>query len=243
MRTRVFSVLLCLATPVLFAGKKANLAAIDELLAAHEPAEHAVGAPGGNIEPMPWAPGQWTLYKRTDKKGRVSLEKLQIVAKDACGFQVESIQWTKDGLTGTRICYAEMPIAWTKTEAINQATDLVRVFTTWSEGSDPMTIDLSTPEGAMMRGMMRVIGHGMMATLTLDLEAGGETITVEAGTFAETIHVEGRMQLGPLKLDVSSRAHPGVPINGNVRLESSDGSVTELVDFGLSGATAMVPGG
>jgi hypothetical protein len=89
--------------------------------------------------------------------------------------------------------------------------------------------------------MMRVIGHGLMSTLTLDVEASGETVTLAGGTFQETLHVEGRMVLGPLEMEASSRAHPGVPINGNVRLESSDGRVTELIDFGLTGATRWIP--
>lgn len=89
--------------------------------------------------------------------------------------------------------------------------------------------------------MMRVIGHGLMSTLTLDVEAGGETVSLAAGTFPETLHVEGRRVLGPLELDASSRARPGVPINGNVRLESSDGRVTDLIDFGLTGATRWIP--
>ncbi|GEM_PF-2885752 len=241
MRARAFAVLLVASTPFLFAGKKKNLAAIDALLAQHAAADHSLPDPGAAIDPMPWKPGQWALYKRTDKKGRVTLEKLSVVEMAPCGFQVESLQWSSQGLSGTRICYAEMPIAWTKTEAINQATDLVRVFTTWTEGNAPMTIDLGTPEGAMMRGMMRVIGHGMMSTLRLDLTAGGETVTVPAGTFAGTIHVDGRMTLGPIKLDVEGRAHPGVPINGNVRTTASDGSTNELIDFGLTGATSRIP--
>ena len=110
MRARTLALLLLAATPLLFAGKKKHIAAIDDLLAAHDAAEHTVAAPGAP-DPMPWAAGQWALYKRTDKKGRVSLERLAVVDRDACGFQVESVQWSEQGLTGTRICYAEMPIA------------------------------------------------------------------------------------------------------------------------------------
>jgi hypothetical protein len=240
MRSRHFALILLASTTLLLGGKKKNIAALEEVLVGHPAETHQVGAPA-DIQPMQWEPGQWSLYKRTDKKGRVSVEKLSIVDKDACGYQVESIQWTEQGKTGTRICYAEMPVAWSAHEAIEVATDLVRVLTTWNEGSEPMTIDFSTPEGAMMRGMMRVIGHGMMSTLRIDIEGGGETVTVPAGTFAGTIHVNGKWQLGPLKIQVEGRAHPAVPINGSVRVEARDGSKTELVDFGLTGAVRGFP--
>ncbi len=241
MRTRSLAVVLLLSATVLVGGKKKRLAVIDELVASHPTTPHDLPA-AGDIQPMQWAPGQWSLYRRTDKKGRVSLERLSIVARDACGFQVESVQWMSSGTSGTRICYAEMPVAFTAHDAVDEAMDLVRVFTTWSDDGTPMTIDLRTPEGAMMRGMMRVIGHGMMTTMRIDVEQTRTTIEVPAGRFAGAISVSGRIVLGPIKMDVQGWAHPGVPINGSVKVEASDGSVNELLDFGLSGAVSAMPG-
>ncbi len=240
MRSPHLAVLLFASSFLLVAGKKKARAEIEAQLAGH-PVERVSLAAPTDIHPMQWEPGQWTLYKNTDKKGRVSVERVSIVAKEACGYQIETIEWTEQGKSGSQLCYAEMPVAWTVDEAVKEGMDLVRSMTTWSDDSDPLTIDFTTPEGMMMRGMMRALGPGLLSPLQLELEPTTETATVAAGSFAGSIRVDGKMQIGPLKIKVESRVHPGVPVLGNIWVESSDGTRSELVDFGLTGAVSERP--
>ena len=82
MRSRHLALILLASATLLVAGQKKNLAVIEEVLAGHPTATVQLAAPTV-VHPMQWEPGQWTLYKKTDKKGRVSAERLSIVAKDA----------------------------------------------------------------------------------------------------------------------------------------------------------------
>jgi hypothetical protein len=240
MRSRFLAALLLASSFLLVAGKKEARTEVEAQLAGHPTERVSLAAPTV-LHPMQWEPGQWTLYRNTDKKGRVSVERLSIVSKEACGYQIESIKWSEQGKSGSQLCYAEMPVAWTVDEAVEEGMALVQSMTTWSDDSNPLTIDFTTPEGLMMRGMMQGLGPGLLSPLQLELTPTDETATVPAGSFAGAVRVDGELQIGPLKITSESRVHPGVPVLGNVWVESSDGTRSELVDFGLTGAVSERP--
>jgi hypothetical protein len=193
------------------------------------------------LEARPWAVGQWTLYRHTDRKGRVSVQRLSVVRHDDCGWWVETT--TVDAKTRqstVKVCYREAPtLAATAGETTRRGVDQVQVMIT-IDGGDPEVLDFRTPEGEMLRGMMAGSAGSMLRDWDLDLDTT-EPVTVHAGTFDGAIRGTYEMRFAFLRFSGTGYVHGAIPLNGTLRFDASDGSSQELLAYGETGAASLYP--
>lgn len=203
--------------------------------------KHAIPAPLVEAEPMPWAVGQWALYEFTDKKGRVAYEKRMVVAKDECGWWVESVSQDDKHRTVSKICFTDMPEVETDLEKTTKgAMDLVQVMITQTDGKKASVLDFRTPEGQMMRQMSGALLADAIEQWDWSASQPTEDVTVEGGSFSGAIKSDFDFRVAMVRVSGTSWVHPAVPVNGLVKLVTDKGETTELVDFGMEGAESLL---
>jgi hypothetical protein len=186
-------------------------------------------------EPLAWEVGQWVALRLTDASGRVGYRRSSIVAHDECGWWLEAV--TTTGTTGQilKVCYA-VP-AWPRPDTTEP---IVRVIRTRNGTGKPTTVDLRTPEGAELAARMGRQFAGAFQPLHYDESVAPGTIAVAGGTFEGSRKVTIEATALGQALVGSGWVHGAVPIFGVVKAESG-GVQTELVDYGLTGATSILP--
>ena len=91
--------------------------------------------------------------------------------------------------------------------------------------------------GAMLQGIKKQT-HDALSVMT---GLGGldglpqEDITVKAGTFKQAYTRSSQFTFAGRSDDAKIWVHPAVPVTGMVRSESKNGTVLELVSFGMTG--------
>lgn len=195
-------------------------------------ASHLVDAPA-SYEVPDWKAGSWIL-QRTTSDGRVSVQHLSILRADASGVVIQNDTQDDQQRTITVTTYARMP------RNAEEAGDLL-ISSTFKEGDkEPVTIDFRDPSSAMMRGMYKLVtisGPAFEEVPSLPKE----DVVTPAGRFAAAVRHPSSWELGFMRQDLVNWWHPGVPVSGTVKAESTDGKFTmELLDFGWTGATPLL---
>ncbi len=208
--------------------------ATDELVRSVR-GSHSEPAPA-SFQPMEWNVGQWLVFKATDVKNqRVSVVKLSVVGREGGGLWVESESQDYYHHTVSKTLYSRMP------RNKDEVVDVILKVVTKTDDKAPKVLDFSSdqPGAAMMKGMMRSMLAGTSALEPTLVSA--ESVTVAAGTFQGCGKNTGKVSLGTSTLESTGWFHPAVPINGMVKSEASDGSITtELLDYGTSGARSAL---
>jgi hypothetical protein len=205
----------------------------DGLLAGAASSRSVAGF-GGAFAPKAWKPGQWVLVA-TRYKGEPSVLKMSVVDKDDRGVWLEYDVQDYRQRSITKVLYTRQPTT------PDEAFDLLQVIITRKDGEKAQELDFADPKNPMA-GLMKGMAKGMMKGFQTNLEElkslGRQDVTVRAGTFRGCA---GYSMKGPDGKEHRGFIHGGVPINGLVKGETTDGEVsTELIDFGETGATSAL---
>jgi hypothetical protein len=210
---------------------------VDTTLSSQRGDQRALGRAA--LEPMPWKVGQWAMYKTIDK-GKPGYEKYSIVAQDDCGIWLEHVAQDYYRRSITKVCYSRMP--WMPDgngNYVAQIMDLVEVMISQGDTGQPQVWDFR--QNPQMRESIK-----MMVSTMIDFDWRGkealarEDVNVPAGSFSGAATWAVSATILWKTVTVNMRIHAEVPIYGIVRSQSSEGRVSELVDYGESGAVTAL---
>ncbi|MCB2206323.1 hypothetical protein KQI65_16385 [bacterium] len=189
-------------------------------------------ASGQYTKVMPYAVGQYVVHGVTDGNER-SIIRTAIVGKEGDAWIIETSSLSPTGET-------IMQMAVTGLEQVQSTmnTDLIDVkWVKMKAGDDEEVqkidgIALSVGKSAYAKGL---------SGLAVNFEKTGGTaaVSVPAGTFNGCTKITAKTETWIKDFESEGYYHTSVPLNGMVRSKSlDDDTVTELIEFGLSGAKA-----
>ena len=207
--------------------------ATDEQLAAPT-GSHGASA-SASFQPVAWAVGQWTVSRIIDKDGHPSVHRLSLVAQDADGFWLESETQSYFHHSVSKMLFSKQPR--TPEEAVDALLKIVSKMDDKPVRTQDFTA--SAPGGmSFMKGMMKSAVEGM--ALPSDVAtAPREDVTTPAGTFGGCAKISIQISVAMASQNVTAWFHPSVPLNGTVKSLGDSGFTTELLDYGMTGATSM----
>ncbi|MCX7736922.1 MAG: hypothetical protein N2319_09430 [Candidatus Kapabacteria bacterium] len=185
---------------------------------------------GSFSKPMPLKVGQWVL-QGSNNEGKKSVNKISIVGQEQGGWIFEFYSLTESEENWNQMLIKGL-------ETANETKNMDEIDIVW--------VKIKDKDGnvSSIDGMVLSLSKGMykqtLSSLNLKLTSGsnGGTVTVPAGTFNGTYKAKAEVTVLGRKYTTDAWYHSDVPINGMVKAVSDDGKiVTELLDFGLTGAT------
>ena len=208
----------------------AKQAALDARFAAKS---ESYGSKGAFKGPAAWAPGQFVTTGLTEQGVHKSIMRMAVVGKEGDGYIIEMLNEDVRGRTGQQMLVKGLDkLASGKSQ--DAAIEIV-----WMRVQD-QNGQIQKMEGPMLN-MMSMTMQGSLRKM-FDLQSSqqtgdGGTVQVPAGTFKGTTRIDAEVKIMGMTVKSTTFAHPSVPLNGMVRNVSSDGkTVTDLLDFGMSGA-------
>ena len=214
--------------------KPAMKSATDQL-AAEPRAQPRDVATEKKLAPLKWSVGQWTLTRSVNDKGEVSYVRTAIVGREDGGYwiEMETQDWYRHGLT--KVLYAGMPTN------VDEALDSVRRIVVRTEGKPDQVMDFTKDDPAMAIAKHFAKQYMKIGVAAVPEQASREDAKVPAGTFRGCAKFSSTVELGPFSTETTTWFHPAVPLSGGVKSVTTDGKLTtELVDFGLTGATSRM---
>lgn len=182
--------------------------------------------PEGALGPMPLAAGQWVQYKMTLSNGQPKLLTQKILKQQGDAFWIELVHDTYQGKT-----VQQMLVAFG-----NDGKAELRTLRT----KDPRG-RIGMVSGRQLSWPLVTYDdyRGTAASLVARWPSGVEdTAVVPAGQFEGCSRHRSVFHMGWRNEDLitSTWRHPSVPLSGVVRWEDSLGFVSELVNYGTTGA-------
>ncbi len=179
-------------------------------------------------EPLPPKVGQWVKIKTVDKKGLPGFSTYKIIGEQdgAIWYEVEQEQYSGRSVIKMLIVLNRSDISATEIRQVIQ----------WHGKGKPIVMDEAAL--ALTRGMFRKTLN--MMTISWE-NMPKEDVTVPAGEFKQSFKFSAKTSIGLFSFKSENWCHPEVPINGIVKSEGENGFKMELVDFGHSGATSVIP--
>lgn len=210
-----------------------QMKAATDALVAQAKGSHLADAPS-SYEPPPWKAGHWTLFRTTDKDGKVAVTRMSVVEETSDGIWVEFDQQDYQGRSITKVLYAKQPLT------TDESTDALKKIITRRNDEAPQTIDYTDPQMSFMKSMAKSMTPNLSFPPNAEAQPK-EDVTVPAGTFKSAAKVLVTMNVGPIQQRSTTWFHPAVPVSGNVKSVAEDGSFTyEVLDFGTTGATSVL---
>jgi hypothetical protein len=195
---------------------------IDGLLSA--PAKSQDFSPPSALMPPDFEVGQWTKIKIVDKKGRPTVYTQKIVGEEGGAWWMETVT---ENYSSVHIL--KMLVKMDRRDP--NSVEIRKVFQK-TDDSDPLEID--GPALSLTQGLYKKSVQSMTVEWK---ETERVDAVVQAGNFAQCYAMDSKVSFGPFTSASKGLFHSSVPINGLVS-SSSDGTVIELLDFGMSGAQA-----
>ena len=215
-------------------GCGANAPNVDEVIASHHH-ERTIAAPAARTM-RPWQVGQWALYKVTSG-AEVGTLRRAVVAQDTCGLWIETVAQSHHGRTVMKACYRAQPTSADPAAAMD-ALQAVMV----REGTRTIVVDFRDGKNPASKHVMEA---RLRDSITLAWESPPSeelsTVVVPAGRFEGAAHVISRAWVEQSMHTADAWLHPDVPLGGDVKVTSTDGSTEELLDYGLTGAKSELP--
>jgi hypothetical protein len=209
---------------------------VDTVIAAHH--HDRTIAPSTTRRIRPWQVGQWTLSKVTSGN-EIGYVRQSIVAQDACGIWLESAAQSRHGRTVSKACFRAAPTHEVDPTAELDALQAAMV----RQGSRTVVVDFRNGQNPNTK---RTMMANLKNTVTFAWESSPSdeltTVAVPAGRFEGVAHVVSRLWIDQSMQTVDTWIHPDVPISGAVKSVATDGSDSELLDYGLTGAKSELPG-
>jgi hypothetical protein len=216
--------------------KPAMKSATDQLAAAPRAGARDVGAER-QLSPVRWAVGQWTLSRTVNEKGEPSYVRTAVVGREDGGWWVEMETQDYYKHAFTKVLYASMPTT------VDEAFDAVRkIVTRNEEGKKDQVMDFAKDDPAMAIAKRFVKQYMTVGVAAVPEGVAREDAAVPAGKFRGCARFETKVDIaGLFSVEATSWFHPAVPLSGSVKSVSKDGKwTTELVDYGLTGATSRM---
>jgi hypothetical protein len=96
--------------------------------------------------------------------------------------------------------------------------------------------------GAMLNMVKKQLQKWLSSMKLPKLEGAQEDVTVPAGTFRQSFKAEEKVAAFGMTTEHTIWRHPAVPLTTMVKMQTKDGQLFELVDYGMSGARAQIGG-
>jgi len=189
------------------------------------------GSKGTYKHPASWKVGQYVVTGMSENGIHKSVARTAIVGKENGGYILEIMSEDARQKTGQQMLVKGL-------DDLAKGDNSVPIEILWMRilGPDGKVQKMDGAMLSMMTMTMKSTLNKMFNIQTDQSEKGG-TITVPGGTFKRTTKIDSEASVMGMSFKSTVYAHPAVPINGTVRTETSNGkSVTELLDFGKSGA-------
>lgn len=215
--------------------KPAMKSATDQLASERRAAPRDLG-PERRLVPLKWAVGQWTLTRTVNQKGEPSYTRTAVVAHDAGGWWIEMETQDYYRRSFTKVLYASMPTT------VDEALDAVRKIVTREEGKPEQVMDFTKDDPSIAFAKLLAKKYMTVGVAAIPEGAAREDAKVPAGTFRGCGKFDSKVDFaGLFSVQATTWFHPAVPLSGAVRSVANDGKLTtELVDYGLSGATSRM---
>jgi hypothetical protein len=187
-------------------------------------------ASGAYVKVMPYAVGQYVVHGMTDGEDH-SVVRTAIVGKDGGAWIIESSSLTPSGESIMQMAVSGME----KMQESMNPDDLDIKWIKMKSGEDEeiQKIDgmaLSLSKGAYSKALTGI-------AVKFSNTGGSAAVRVPAGTFNGCTKATAKVETFIKDFESDGYYHPSVPLNGLVRSVSKDNdAVTELIEFGLSGA-------
>lgn len=179
--------------------------------------------------PQPYRVGQYIVTGVTHG-GEKSISRMALVGQEQGGWVIETHSITPSSESTSQMLVKGLESVY-KTGTIDQLEIIwVKIQ---SNGQQIQT--LQGPLLNMTKGLYKKSLEGLESEATFSPQGG--SITVPAGRFENTSKADAQVSIMGKSYRSTGWYHPAVPINGMVKsVSTSDDTVMELLDFGLSGA-------
>lgn len=221
-------VILLFAAVLIGCGPSSNpvlLKKIDEV--SVKSSDKSFSVSGKFLRPMPLKVGQWISYiNRTGEEKSIS--KTSIVGKEGDAWIIENYTLTGKEEKISQICIKGL-------EKVNETGDLDPVEFVWIKFvEDGKVQTIEGPMLSIMKGLYKSGLQGFAVKSEGSLDGG--SVRVPAGTFAGCAKIKSEVSVLGFTKKAEGFYHTEVPISGMVKSISEDNDITELIDFGLTGA-------
>ncbi|MDT8323401.1 MAG: hypothetical protein RRA94_04755 [Bacteroidota bacterium] len=179
---------------------------------------------------MPYAVGQYVVHGVSDGEDH-SVIRTAIVGKDGDAWIIESSSLTPTGESIMQMAVSGME----KVQKSMNPDDLDIKWVKMKAGEDE---EVQKIDGMVLSMSKSMYAKGLTG-LVVNFEQSGGTAAarVPAGTFNGCTRATAKVETWIKDFESEGYYHPAVPLNGMVRSESTDDdTVTELLEFGLTGA-------
>lgn len=203
---------------------------VDTVLSVHPAARDL--PPPVKLDPPSAKVGEWALY-RTTEHGEVGYQRVSITS-DGCGVWFE-IEWTtRAHRTISKVCYSKMPDFNTNAASWD---DFVQIVVSQSDDEEPYVMDLRNKQNTRVKERLPLDDfHAYMDNgRWRHPDLPREDVATAAGHFSMAVKTTNHAHT------VTGWFHPGVPITGMIKTQTTTGVDVELVDFGESGARSALP--
>ena len=187
-------------------------------------------ASGAYVKVMPYAVGQYVVHGMTDEDDH-SVVRTAIVGKESGAWIIETSSLTSSGESIMQMAVSGME----KMQESMNPDDLDIKWVKMKSGEDEevQKIDgmaLSLSKSAYSKALTGI-------AVKFESTGGNAAVRVPAGTFNGCTKATAKVETFIKDFESEGYYHPSVPLNGLVRSVSKDDDVvTELLEFGLSGA-------
>ncbi len=187
-------------------------------------------ASGAFTAVMPYAVGQYVVHGVTDGEDR-SVIRTAIVGKEGNAWIIESASLTASGET-------TMQMAVSGLEQVQKSMNPDDMDVKWVKMKAGEDEEVQKIDGMVLSMSKSMYAKGLTGLVVNFEKSGGTAVTrVPAGTFNGCTRATAKVETWIKDFESEGYYHPSVPLNGMVRsVSTDDDTVTELIEFGLSGA-------
>ena len=216
-------------------GNPAAQQRTDKLIASLRGHPDRVVPAASEFAVKPWAVGQWAVYV-LHHIGEASVLRMAVVGKEARGYWVEYDSQGYHHRTVMKILSSHQP------KTAEEAADVALAMVRRQDDGSPTTTDLTDSSDPVTQ-MMRTAKSSLSGLqFQVDPSLPRQDVSATAGTFKGCFGFKLSLGLGPHARVVTGYGHPAVPVFGTVKYSSADGTMTaELIDYGYTGATGVLP--
>jgi hypothetical protein len=233
-RQAIMMTIVLMTAALLFVGcgPKADPAMVSKVNGFFATSSSEIYKGSGIFKPMPLAVGQFVIHGNTEDNGKRSVSRTAIVGREARGWIIESYTVNESSEGCSQMLVAGL-------EDIHKPRGFENIDILWVKIKDENG-QIQTIEGPPL---MMAKGFYKRALQSFDVSAmtnqgSGADVTVPAGTFKNTFNADSEVSVIGMKFRSKSWFHEKVPVSGMVKSITDEGKMTsELLDFGLSGAT------
>jgi hypothetical protein len=187
-------------------------------------------ADGAFSSVIPYAVGQYVVHGVKDGEDR-SVIRTSIVGKDGDAWIIESASLTASGET-------IMQMAVSGLEQVQKSMNPEDMDVKWVKMKAGEDEEVQKIDGMVLSMSKSMYAKGLTGlVVNFDKTGGTAAVRVPAGTFNGCTRATAKVETWIKDFESEGYYHPSVPLNGMVRsVSTDDDTVTELIEFGLSGA-------